>query len=121
MNLSKQTPAQRRAHAAKLARAWYRTRAGQLHQKLYQYRLFHPDWRVRPGPHRWTFKEDVDLLTYQRTTREIARSAHVTIPAATQRRVRLKRLAFVASMHARISADQQDYLQRLRRAMKIKL
>ena len=117
MKLSEKTPAQRRAHAAKIARAWYRSRAGQEYQKIARYRLFNPDWKIQPGPHRWTLREDVDLLTFRRTCRQIARAAGVTIPAAIQRRVRLRRLAYVASMHARLSAEQQEYLQRLRRAV----
>ena len=121
MQLSKQTPAQRRAHAAKIARTWYHSPAGKAYQKIVIYRLFHPDWKRQPGKHNWTLREDVDLLTYNRTTRQIARAAGVTIPAALQRRVRLRRLSSVAAMHARLSAEQQEYLSRLRRALRCRL
>lgn len=115
--MSNWTPEQRRAHAAKLARRYYHTAKGKRREKVYRFKLFHPDWRLQPGPHLWTLKEDAALITYSKTTRQIAKEAGVTVPAASQRRVRIRRLAHTAEMHARISADQQHYLAQLRKKM----
>lgn len=111
------TTQERKDHAAKLARAWYATPAGQAYQLIRRERLFAPDWQIQPGPRKWTFREDVQIMRRTKSDRQLAIKFKVTTPAVRQRRVRLNRLLLTAGLHTTIANGQIAYSIRLQNAL----
>lgn len=111
------TAEERKAHAAKLSRAWYASPAGQAYQLVLRERLFHPEWKLLPGPRKWRFFEDVSILKRTKSDRELAIKFGITMPAVRQRRYRLNKLVWTAGQHSTIAGNQISYSLRLQKAL----
>jgi len=108
---------QRKAHSAKLSRAWYRTPKGQAYQRTLRERLFSPEWKLLPGPRKWTFRDDVAVLSRTKSDRELAQAFGLTMPAVRQRRNRLNKLLWTAGQHSLVASGQISYSLRLQKAL----